>query len=85
LAVDGLPGYRLADVADWRHWEDEVVVYDDRSGDTHRLGGLNAAVFLALQREPATVEQLRLMTDDPMQLDEVIVRLVGIGLVEATP
>jgi hypothetical protein len=43
--------WRLADGLIWRCWEDELVVYDDRSGDTHRLTQRSAAVFLALQSQ----------------------------------
>jgi hypothetical protein len=59
----------------WRIWEDEVVVYDDRSGDTYRLTPRSALVFLALQ--------LPTLTEGAHSLDaEVIEGLASLGLVE---
>jgi hypothetical protein len=71
-----VPGrWRLADGLVWRCWEDELVVYDDRSGDTHRLTQRSATVFLALQPQASTGS-----ADD---LDaEVIDGLQRLGLVE---
>jgi hypothetical protein len=67
--------WRLADGLIWRCWEDELVIYDDRSGDTHRLTRRSATVFLALQSQTAAGD-----SDD---LDaEVIDGLAGRGLVE---
>jgi hypothetical protein len=70
------PGrWRLADGLVWRCWDDELVVYDDRSGDTHRLTQRSATVFLALQPQA-----LAGGCDD---LDaEVIDGLARLGLVE---
>jgi hypothetical protein len=67
--------WRLADGLVWRSWDGEVVVYDDRSGDTHRLAARTAIVFLALQ-SPAAAE-------DSDSLDaEILDGLASLGLVE---
>jgi PqqD family protein of HPr-rel-A system len=36
----------------WREWDDEIVLYDDTTGDTHHLDSLGTAVMLALLRHP---------------------------------
>ena len=41
-----------------RDWDGEAVVYDDASGDTHKLAPLPAAVLSILQAHPATVHEL---------------------------
>jgi PqqD family protein of HPr-rel-A system len=43
-----LPGQSLAH----RGWDDEYVVYNDLSGDTHLLGADAMAVLLALRAAP---------------------------------
>jgi hypothetical protein len=70
--------WRRADGLLWRSWDDEVVVYDDRSGDTHRLAARAAVVFLALA-SPAAAENPDEGTGglDPEILDGLaILRLV---------
>jgi hypothetical protein len=59
----------------WRSFDDELVVYDDRSGDTHRLTPRSAAVFLALQPRDPMIETGTLDA-------EVIDGLARLGLVE---
>jgi hypothetical protein len=71
-----VPGrWRLADGLMWRSWDNELVVYDDRSGDTHRLTQRSAAVFLALQSQASAGGS------DGLDA-EVIDGLAGLGLVE---
>ena len=41
-----------------RDWDGEAVVYDDASGDTHRLAPLPAAILAVLQTHPATAYEL---------------------------
>lgn len=41
-----------------RDWDGEAVVYDDASGDTHKLAPLPAVVLSILQAHPATVYEL---------------------------
>lgn len=42
----------------WREWEDEIVVYNDASGDTHRLDALAAEAFEVFLVAPADEGQL---------------------------
>jgi PqqD family protein of HPr-rel-A system len=42
----------------WRIWDDGVVVYDDRNGDTHHFDVVTAAVFSVLMGRPATTREL---------------------------
>jgi hypothetical protein len=60
-------------------WDDELVVYDDRSGDTHRLTALSASVFLALLT-PLAVEDAAVESDDLHA--EILDGLASLGLVE---
>ena len=48
------PGQQLA----YRGWDDEFVVYNDLSGDTHLLDGDAFALIDALRASPATVDAL---------------------------
>lgn len=48
------PGQQLA----CRGWDDEFVLYNDLSGDTHLLDGDAFALIDALQAGPATVDAL---------------------------
>ena len=43
----------------FREWDDEIVVYDDSTGSTHRLTAPAAQVLLALLRHPSGI-----VTDD---------------------
>ena len=42
----------------WRSWGDDHVVYDDGSGDTHRLDAEAAAVLRRLTEGPASGSEL---------------------------
>ncbi|HKZ08189.1 MAG TPA: HPr-rel-A system PqqD family peptide chaperone [Methylomirabilota bacterium] len=42
----------------WKHWDDEYVVFDEGSGDTHLLDPLAAEVLKALEEQPADVPAL---------------------------
>jgi PqqD family protein of HPr-rel-A system len=46
--------WRVAGQARWRLWEDEAVVYNGRTGDTHHLADFAAWVFATLCRGPAS-------------------------------
>ncbi|MGA2087997.1 MAG: HPr-rel-A system PqqD family peptide chaperone [Stellaceae bacterium] len=50
--------WRVAGQARWRLWEDEAVVYNGRTGDTHHLADFAAWVFAALCRSPASAAGL---------------------------
>jgi PqqD family protein of HPr-rel-A system len=36
----------------WRVWDEQCVVYDDASGDTHLLGALGKDIFVTLAQTP---------------------------------
>ncbi len=42
----------------WRSWDDEVVVYNVTSGQTHLLDAFSAAVLKTIEATPGTLEQL---------------------------
>lgn len=42
----------------WQVWDDEFVVYNTGSGDTHLLDTLAAEVLQSLEREPADLSEL---------------------------
>ena len=42
----------------WRRFDDTVLVYNDRSGATHRLNGLEGWVFERLASDPADLDGL---------------------------
>jgi hypothetical protein len=71
--------WRLADGLLWRAWEDEIVVYDDRSGDTHRLTAPSASVFLSLQT-PTPADRAAAEPDELHA--EILDGLARLGLVE---
>lgn len=50
-AVRGFPLY-------WHHWDNEFVVYNSGSGDTHLLDVLAAEVLKILDRGPANLLEL---------------------------
>jgi PqqD family protein of HPr-rel-A system len=42
----------------WRSWEGEIVLYNDRSGNTHHLEAVAAEAFEALLAAPADQTEL---------------------------
>ena len=50
--------WRVTGQARWRLWEDEAVVYNGRTGDTHHLADFAAWVFACLCRGPASAAGL---------------------------
>lgn len=40
----------------WREFDDELVIYDNATGDTHHLGALGGHVLLTLLRHPSGVD-----------------------------
>lgn len=72
------PGQQLAA---WG-WDDEFVVYNDLSGDTHVLGGDSVAILQQLKRAPASIDFLvetfsvELNADDAESLPETMAVLL---------
>ncbi|MFQ5783567.1 MAG: HPr-rel-A system PqqD family peptide chaperone [Alphaproteobacteria bacterium] len=58
----------------WRAWDDEFVVFNTLSGQTHLLDGVSAAILDALERGPATVDELsrRLAERFDLAIDEAL-------------
>jgi hypothetical protein len=70
-----LPRWRIADELSWRCWDDEVVVYDNRSGHTHRLTAPGADLFLRFQ-------QGRDLVDEGGSQEQALAELIEIGVIE---
>jgi PqqD family protein of HPr-rel-A system len=78
-----------------RSWGDEVVVYDNLSGDTHLLDSIAAKVLLKLQHAPSDMMSLADMlvpvlqteiSDESLeyQLGNILADLNAIALIERT-
>jgi PqqD family protein of HPr-rel-A system len=77
--------YRIAteDAASlhWRRWDNEYVLYDAESGDTHLLDAVGRAVLTALGAGPLDFEALaaRVAQDICVELDpDLIAHLRGL-------
>jgi PqqD family protein of HPr-rel-A system len=59
MAFDASGRWRVAAASDlhWRHWDDEFVVFNTASGQTHLLNPLGATA-LRLLETPLSVESL---------------------------
>lgn len=53
----------------YRQWDDEYVLYNDLSGDTHLLGGPAIEILLALARGPATRAALTALLQAEFDVD----------------
>ena len=60
------PGQQLAS---WG-WDDEFVVYNNLSGDTHLLDADSVELLALLQRAPATIETLAAQLTDGVAPDD---------------
>jgi PqqD family protein of HPr-rel-A system len=77
----------------WRRWDDEWVVFDVASGQTHRLDLFTAVTLLTLEEAPrdrvglaaALAADLELESNDALAaaLDTALQRLQTVGLVES--
>lgn len=77
----------------WREWKDGTVVYNEATGDTHRLNSLASEIFHELRAEPASLKHLaeRIARKAGIEIDEdlshgvtaIIRQLRGFGLVES--
>lgn len=78
-----------------RCWDDEAIVYNDCSGDTHLLSASAADVLTCLHAHPADEASLAAqcaaawsVADDAdlqAQLHDLLLTLQGLSLVEQTP
>ena len=78
----------------FRCWDDEYVVYNRLSGDTHLLGSTAAQILLELQQAPsnaiALTESLALLLHAEMddefvfQIEHILADLDTLALIERT-
>ena len=76
-----------------RKWDDELVVYDCATGDTHLLDAIASLLFECLQRAPSTSETLIQLINSCFAVegtDELVFEVAGIldnlrdlGLIES--
>lgn len=72
-----------------RGWDDEFVLYDDLSGDTHVLSAAAMAALSALRHGPAGLPALAaaldLEADDGPALEALLDQLAQLQLIVADP
>jgi PqqD family protein of HPr-rel-A system len=78
----------------FRFWEDEFVVYNSLSGDTHLLGTTAAQILLKLQQAPSNATSLseslapllHAEMDDELviQIEQILADLDTLALIERT-
>jgi PqqD family protein of HPr-rel-A system len=70
-----------------REWDDEVVLYNDLSGDTHLLSLDATALLLALQEGPRTAPALAQLfgASDTAGLQAMLDELADLALIEFQP
>lgn len=61
---------RLGQTLQYREWDEEYVLYNDLSGDTHLLGEAAIEVLLALNHGPASRLALAAMLDTRFEFDD---------------
>ena len=64
----------------WKSWDEEVIVFNQASGQTHLLDALSAEVLRELEQRPRTIIDLAALFADRYELDskELGERLTGI-------
>lgn len=78
----------------FRSWDDEFVVYNGATGDTHLLGLVAAQVMLKLQQTPADAVSLaewvaplqQIEPNDELVLfiEQILMDFDGLGMIEHT-
>ena len=78
----------------FRSWEDEFVVYNSLSGDTHLLGSTAARILLKLQQAPSNSTTLAESLAPPLhaerdeefaaQVEHILADLDTLALIERT-
>ena len=78
----------------FRFWDDEFVVYNSLSGDTHLLGSAAAQILLKLQQAPSNATVLteslapilHAEVDDELvfQIEHILMDLDALALIERT-
>jgi len=77
--IDGNWWVHRADALEWRSWDEEVVLYDERSDETHHFDVATAAVFETLAARPASMRELAAVLADKLQVqaDAELARMVA--------
>jgi len=77
-----------------RQWDEELVVYDQRCGETHLLPGVVGEIFTLLQTSPRQMDELiahlqagqhQDIEDPESFIQQVIVELRRLQLLESDP
>lgn len=75
----------------WRTWDDETVIFNSLSGQTHLLDALSAETLKEIERAPGTISQLACRLADAFhvpvedlvpKLPEIVTRFDSLGLAE---
>jgi PqqD family protein of HPr-rel-A system len=76
----------------WRHWEEEYILFNAASSQTHYLNSLGADILHMLQKKPLTSEELNqkisekydfeLNEDARGYIDGVLASMDELGLIE---
>ena len=74
-----LPGQLL----EYRSWQDEHVLFNNLSGDTHLLG--SAALDLLLDLRDGPIDDAELPGDEAQGVRQLLGSLAALGLIEALP
>ncbi len=56
----------------WQSWDDEVIVYNTASGQTHLLDALSGTVLKEIENHPGTIPQLAKRLSDKLGLDSQV-------------
>lgn len=68
LGIDDKWSIPCADALEWRSWDEEIVLYDERSDETHHFDIATAAVFETLAEKPTSVRELATVLADKLQV-----------------
>ena len=67
------------DALEWRSWDEEIALYDERSDEIHYFDVATAAVFETLAVKPASMPELATVLADKLevQVDGELARMVA--------
>lgn len=77
----------------WRNWDDQWVVFNEASGQTHLLDAVTTAILSVIEKSPSDVPNLTSVAMQESGLHDesswsttvsaVLERLTGVGLIES--
>lgn len=82
--------FNLVRFGQWRRWDDAATLYDSRSGDTHLLSGMAAALVSLLAERAAGLNidqlqtQLQQQQFDLEYLPSIIDQLCTLGILSSS-